>query len=335
MDIRMKSTHYFKVLALCLLCCALCCEAKAQSLNAYKWQTLNCVGEPIARHEAAFVEANGKFYLLGGRRIQNVSIFNPKTNTWESGAKPPIELHHFEGFSYKGNIYVVGAHTGKYPREKSLKQTYLYQPATDKWVEGFEMPENRVRASHTAKVYKNKLYIAGGIVDGHWEGHVKWFDCYDFATGKWSTLPDIPRYRDHASSVIINNKLYLIGGRVSSGAIGKVFELTEPMVDVYDFKTGKWETLKEQLKYPRAGATAVAMGNKIIIAGGESMSQKLAHNEVECYDTQTGEWSVLPPLNNGRHGTQIILYKKKLYIASGSGNRGGKPELTSIERFSK
>lgn len=310
-------------------------ETSAQNFKNYQWETLTCIGEPVQRHEAAFIEANGNFYLMGGRRIQEVSIFNPRTNTWTSGAKPPIELHHFEGFSYKGNIYAVGVQSGKYPHETSLKETYIYKPATDQWEKSFDMPEGRVRASTSANVYKNKLYIACGIIDGHWEGHVKWFDCYDFKTGKWEQLPDAPRFRDHACSVICNDKLYLLGGRVTSGSIKKVFELTVPEVDVFDFKTGTWSTLDEPVPTQRAGCTAMCIGDKIIFTGGESSKQDLAHNDVECLDTKTGKWSKLPSLNTGRHGTQLIWHKKNLYIASGCGKRGGNPELKTIERFSK
>ena len=308
---------------------------QAQSFKDYSWETLKCVGEPVARHEAAFIEADGKFYLMGGRRIQEVSIFNPKTNTWTSGAKPPIELHHFEGFSYKGNIYAVGVQSGKYPREKSLSETYMYSPKSDTWTVGFNMPTDRVRGSTSANVYKDKLYIAGGIIDGHWDGHVKWFDCYDFKTGKWEILPDVPRSRDHACSVICNDKLYLLGGRVTSGSIKKVFDLTVAEVDVYDFKTRTWSTLDKPVPTQRAGCTAICIKDKILFTSGESIDQKLAHNEVECLNTKTGEWTELPSLNTGRHGTQLIWYKKKLYIASGCGQMGGNPELSSIECFSK
>lgn len=309
-------------------------QAFSQSFEGYKWQTLSCSEEPIARHEAAFIEVGGKFYLVGGRRIQNISIFDPKINAWTKGAKPPVEIHHFQGFSYKKKIYVVGAHTGKYPHETPLASAYIYDPSKDSWEKGFAMPKNRVRASTTANVYKGKLYIAGGIIDGHWDGHVKWFDVYDFKTGTWEKLPDAPRARDHATSVICNDKLYLLGGRISSGKIKKVFELTIPEVDVFDFKTGKWSTMDKPVPTQRAGCMSVCVKNKIVFTGGESVSQKKAHNEVECLDTKTGEWSVLPPLNQGRHGTQIIHYKKKLYIASGCGKRGGNPELTTIESFS-
>ncbi|MGY6649599.1 Kelch repeat-containing protein [Wenyingzhuangia sp. IMCC45574] len=308
-------------------------KTSAQNLENCSWQTIETKNKPIPRHEAAFIEANGKFYLCGGRRIQNVSIFNPKKNTWTKGQKPPIELHHFEGVSYKKNIYVVGAFTGRYPHEKPVPNAYIYNTKKDKWVQSFEIPKDRQRGSAMVKIYNKKLYMICGIIDGHWDGHVNWFDVYDFKTKKWSKLPDAPRARDHAASVIIDDKLYLIGGRKSSGVIKKVFHLTVPEVDVFDFKTQKWSTLKKTVPTQRAGCMALAYGNKIIFAGGESVSQKLAHNQIECFDTKTQKWSTLQPLNRGRHGSQLILYKDKIYTASGSGNRGGSPELKTIEVF--
>ena len=134
---------------LLIICVGVCSGMKAiaQEFDGYQWETLKCKGEPAARHEAASIEAKGKFYLMGGCRIQEVSIFDPETNYWASGAKPPLELHHFQGFSYNGNIYVAGAMTGKYPHETALPYMYIYQPETDTWVKGPEIPADRLRGS--------------------------------------------------------------------------------------------------------------------------------------------------------------------------------------------
>jgi hypothetical protein len=64
---------------------------------------------------------------------------------------------------------------------------------------------------------------------------------------------------------------------------------------------------------------------------GESNTQQPAHAEVEVLDTRTGTWSNLPNLIKGRHGTGVVYYKGKIYVAAGSANRGGGPELSDIE----
>ncbi|MFC1760548.1 family 16 glycoside hydrolase [Planctomycetota bacterium] len=128
-------------------------------LTTYQWNMMETTGKPVARHEAAFVECKGKFYLMGGRRIQEVSIFDPAIQTWTSGAKPPIELHHFQGFAYQGKIVVVGVQTGRYPKEPSVDKAYVYDPDTDSWSEGFNMPEgSRARIYDSQCVPGQALY---------------------------------------------------------------------------------------------------------------------------------------------------------------------------------
>ncbi len=45
------------------------------------------------------------------------------------------------------------------------------------------------------------------------------------------------------------------------------------------------------------------------------------------------KWDVGIKLIQGRHGTQAVVYKKKVYIAAGSANKGGGPELNDMEMF--
>lgn len=273
--------------------------------------------------------------MLAGRGIKPINIFDPKTNSWDSGAKPPIELHHFQGVSYKGKIYVIGAMTGKYPYETPLENIYIYDPGKDSWSIGDKIPEARRRGSAGVVVVGHKAIVTCGIVDGHNSTHVAWTDEYDFKTGKWSVLKDAPRPRDHFAAAAYNGQVFCAGGRNSSYATGQTFELTIPYVDVYDIKSDTWSSMSEAQNIPtqRAGASVVFLGDDLIVIGGESGNIKTAHNDVEAFNLKTNTWRRLSPLNRGRHGTQAIVYKKAIYIAAGSGNRGGSPELDSIEKF--
>ncbi|MDO1445023.1 kelch repeat-containing protein [Rhodocytophaga aerolata] len=296
------------------------------------WKLVAMENEPEKRHENAFVRVGDSFYLVGGRNIKPVEAYNTKTRQWKKLATPPLEMHHFQAIEYKGEIVVAGAFTGGFPHETPIPKIQIYNPTTDKWREGAEIPENRRRGAAGVVVYQDKIYLVCGIIDGHYDGHVTWLDEYDPKTNKWRQLPDAPHARDHFQAAVVNNQLFVAGGRRSTHKTGHVLDLTVPEVDIFDFKTNTWKTLPAAQNIPtqRAGTAAVTLGKQVLIIGGES-PQKLAHNQTEAFDFKTNTWQTLAPLQTGRHGTQAILYQNKVFVAAGSANQGGGPELNTME----
>ncbi len=300
------------------------------------WQTIATSDQstPVARHEAAFVEAGGKFYLIGGRGMKPVNIYDPISNTWTSGSTPPIEIHHFQPIVWKGNIYVLGALTGKYPGETPIPNILIYYPKEDRWETGPQIPENRNRGAAGIVLHKQKLYFICGIKDGHRGDHKQWLDVYDLKKKTWQQLPDAPRARDHFQAIEAKGNIYLLGGRRTSTE-GIPFGGTETAVDVYNIKSQSWTVLPNPLPTARAGNYAVLTGKEIIVMGGESPAHEHAHRETEALHIETNTWQTLAPMIQGRHGTGAILHNNRIYVASGSGNRGGGPELTSMEYFTR
>ncbi len=306
-----------------------------QATASGSWQTLTAsAGSPIGREENAYVQAGDKFYLIGGRGIKAVQVYDPTAKTWVNKANVPTELHHFQAVTVNGLIYVVGAFTGSYPRETPVAQVYIYNPVTDKWINGPTVPQARRRGSAGVVAYNNKIYLISGIQDGHWSGWVNWFDEYDPTTNTWKTLPNTPRARDHFHAAVIGTKLYVAGGRRSSASTGQTFALTVPEVDVYDFTTGTWSTLpaSSNLPTPRAGAGTIAFGNELVVIGGESQLPA-GHKETEALNVKSNTWRRLADLKQGRHGTQAIENNNGIYIVTGAGNQGGSPLLSSQEAY--
>ena len=304
--------------------------AIAQERTAPHWRQQGAATAPNARHENGFVAVAARLYLIGGRGERPLEIYDPATNTWTQGARPPMELHHMQAIDYQGKLLVIGALTGRFPEESPLSHVLVYDPAADRWSEGAHIPAHRRRGASGVVLHDGVVYLVGGNRRGHNSGYVAWLDAFDPATGKWTELPDAPHARDHFHAAVIDGKLYAAGGRRSAHDTGNGMSHTVGAVDVYDIRTGRWSTSSAPLPTPRAGAASAVVDGRLLVIGGESVRQQAAHAEVEAYDPATGTWQALAPLPVGRHGTQATSHAGVLYIAAGSGNRGGGPELADL-----
>ena len=293
-----------------LLCLTAVSFAQELALDTYKWTMIDTQGEVKGRHEDSFIEYKNKFYLMGGRGINPVNVFDPSTNTWETKGNSPMEIHHFQAVVYKDVIYLMGAMTGRYPKEIPLTNIWKYYPETDKWEEGDEIPVDRRRGGAGTVVYKDKIYMACGIDYGHTSGTNNNFDCYDPNTGEWKTLTKAPNIRDHFPAIVVNDKMYCVGGRNTSfhteKNFGAFFDATMPYVDVYDFEKETWYTMDEKIPFPTAAGGLVNINNNLIYIGGEG-SRKQAFNNTQCLDLSTGKWTQLAHLTIGRHGSGAIV----------------------------
>ncbi len=304
-------------------------------LDDQGWHTIDAIGQPTPRHEAGLVAVAGKLYLLGGRRINPVNIFDTKDSSWSTGTVTPIELHHFQPVVFQEKIYIVGAMTGQWPNEVPVDRVIVYDPRSDQFEFSHSIPENRLRGASGAVVYQDKIYLVGGIVDGHNGKYQPWLDEYDPKTGNWRALADAPNARDHFQAAVIEDKLYAVAGRRSSHATQQDIELTVEQTNIFDFKSEQWQPViaEQNIPTPRAGNMVIAWNGRLLVSGGESSKQQLAHNELELFDPVANQWESLAAMNSGRHGTGLAVIDDVLYVASGCAEQGGTPELTSIEKF--
>lgn len=298
--------------------------------GAAQWTTVAAQGDLQARHESSAALLGNRMYVLGGRGERAMQFLDLDTSTWHPAASPTLEVHHAQAVAHDGKLYIIGGFTGGFPDEQSLGHVLVYDPARDTWSQGAEIPMERRRGAAGVAVIDGVAYVIGGNTKGHNAGYVPWLDSLDLTRGTWTRLADAPHARDHFHAAVVDGRLYVAGGRQSSHNSGEAFSKTVLPVDVYDPAQRQWIDSDIRLPTARAGSTSVALNGQLVVLGGESASQTAAHAEVEALDASTRTWSTLPPLPRGRHGTQAVTRDGKLYVAAGSGNRGGGPELSDV-----
>lgn len=317
---------------LTLVIATFACDDPVHAQLEGSWESVETQGEATPRHENAFVDVDGSFYLIGGRGERPVDVYDPETNTWTTGAAAPMEIHHFQAVEYDGKVYVVGAWTGGFPAEEGIDHVLIYDPAADQWTTGPEIPEDRRRGAAGAVVYNDQIYVVAGNRGGHGPHAtaVGWLDRFDPQEGTWEELPSAPRGRDHFQATVVDGKLYAAAGRTSD--VEGFIDSTIAEVDVYDFASETWTTLSgSPIPTERAGTAAVAVGDYVVVTGGEGFGQ--TWGQTEALNTTSGTWQLIGTNVQSRHGTQMIHYDGKLWIAGGSGGQGGGPELVALEVF--
>jgi N-acetylneuraminic acid mutarotase len=256
----------------------------------------------------SYVQAGGKFYLAGGGTAHQV--YDPQANSWANVAPLPQALDHIQGAVVGGKIYYIGGLTA-WP-SPHVSTVYIYDPQTNSFTQGAPMPAGRGRGAGGVAVYQGKIYYAGGLNNG---SAVSWFDVYDPQANTWTQLPNMPRVRDHFHAAVVGGKFYAIGGRNTA------INATTTANDAFDFSTGTWAQGLAPLPTARGGFAAAALGNEVLIIGGEGGGSTFS--TVEAYNTQTNSWRTLAPMPTARHGIQAAECNGGVYIAAGGKTQGG------------
>jgi hypothetical protein len=233
---------------------------------------------PVTMHHFQPVVYDGKIYIVGaltgsGRGeppLPDVYIYDPAADRWEKG--PAIPADRLRGGSgavvHDGLIYLVAGHQLGH---SSGHVAWLdsFNPRTGEWRKLADAP--RPRDHFQAVVLDGKMYAPGGRRSAAATGHaldltIPEVDVYDFASGRWSTLPataNLPTQRAGAATVVLNGTIIVLGGESAAD-----FRMhTE--VEALDLRTMRWTPLAP-LIHGRHGTGAIVHEGKIYVAAGST-----------------------------------------------------------------
>ena len=193
--------------------------------------------------------------------LPNVEIYDPATDSWETGIPMPNARMGHAAAVVGGKIYVMG---GAYGAQTSTATVDEFDPATGTWATKAPMPNDRV--FHCAGAVDGKIYVVGGCRSG-WnvnDADVTDVDVYDPATDTWTKKGKMRSPRAMAAAAVVNGKIYVFGGIVGSLAGSPV-----STADMYDPATDTWKPIAGLVA--RACSGVCAVDNKIYLMGSGSM----------------------------------------------------------------
>lgn len=338
----------FKLLRLCLAA-LLAASFFVSAAYAQKWVKL--ASFPEAAEEVYGIASGGKLYVFGGLGPRwtprgMVYEYDPANNQWTKKKPMALASHHVALAESNGKIYVMGGfvlpQSGP-PAWVPINNAWEYDPANDSWKALAPMPTKR--GSPVAAAAGGKIYVIGGASThpGSKETAVHprrphrslgTNEVYDPVTDTWAARSDMPTARNHAAVGVVNNKIYIIGGRVGAAFMTTPASATD-LVEEYDPATNQWGPLKTSMPTARSAMSWGTYGGKIYVAGGEMRDQKIwgVFNLVEAFDPAANTWTTLPPIPVPRHGHAGDFLGNRLHVVSGDVQSlgGAKPDDVQIE----
>ena len=270
------------------------------SFNPGKISWTSKASDPIKREEAVSFVSGGKLYAVGGytdtkyHATTRVDVYNPATNSWSRKKDAPYKVTHAGTAidTSNGNVWLVGGFIGNFPSPQGTKAVWKYNPGSDSWTKGPDLPESR--GSGGAQIVDHKLYYLGGAnANRHGDSGKCWVLDLNNTSAGWKSFTSIPKARNHFGYATVNNKIYVFGGQNELEKKG----VTLSSGYVYDPANNKWSGIAAMPRpYSHFSFTVgVYKGRYILMAGGEN-PHNTAKDYVQAYDTVTNKWATLTHL---------------------------------------
>ena len=327
----------------------------AQKIETDSWQELPNM--PVEKWEAATIVVDGKIFILGGygagvRSSKICHIFDPADHSWIRIQDLPSAISHVNPVLDGRKIWFAGGFKDGY-KDHVVAEVWNYDIDLDgpglkgRFTAGPLLPGKR--GGGGLALVGRQLHFIGGITEDrdtdafeHW---VLDLDEYEQGTGQWrDTGAPIPEPRNQFSTVVFDNKIYLIGGQLHHDSC----QLDQNRVDIYDPETNSWSdgpVLPKGHSHSEGG-TFVHDG-KIFLVGGHTTPgnpRKKKEDEggrkaIEA-DILTlahgGEWELFGKLPMPLSSPAARIVDGRFYVLGGSLNGGSvHPQVwvTHADRF--
>lgn len=234
---------------------------------------------------------------VGAEKPKAKAAAGAKADTNASLPPLPAPIASFGAAVSEGWLYVYSGHTGTaHAHSKdnlSAHFSRLKLAGGTAW-ETLPMPQPLQGLPLVA--HGGMLYRVGGLDARNAAGEeddlhsVDVFARFDPATNKWESLPSLPEPRSSHDAVVIDGKLYVVGGWKLTGSDDGEWLTTAWVYDL-DKADATWQAIPSPPFQRRALALASLEGRLIVLGGMDS--ENSVTGRVDAFDPATGKWSQL------------------------------------------
>ena len=223
-----------------------------------------------------------------------VVCYSPSKDTWNT--LPACDVRRFGLGQVRGKLVTVGGR--KKSHNQVTKKVYAFDEVTHSWKQSIP-PMPTARHSPAVLSHHSTLTVAGGYTE---HSHTSVVEVFRDETSQWHTTEPLPFHWCDPSSLLINNRWYLLGGEAkkedySNRAVcahvdlllQKALPRDQASTDRDSTNTSAWEVLPNTPHYTPAAAT---FGASLLAVGG-STTNKFPLNPqaaVHVYSPCTNAW---------------------------------------------
>jgi len=283
---------------------------------------------PAARaFHTGVVSKLGIMYVFGGTNMSDLNdtyAYDIGANSWgtvrSSGSAPAARCMHSAVFDdVSGAMFVYGGSSGS-------RGTTAYSVAKHSWTEFPPNGEVGRREGHSA-VFVNatkRMWVFGGRrlethgPRGTWMVWLNNLYSYDPTANEWAALRNsgkVPARRAFHTAVLdpSSSSIYVFGGfdaeRDEDPVFGDFYR--------YDLATNQWSELPSSSPRYHHAAAFDTSAQKMYVAGGLDANRSVL-SDVQVYDVQSQQWTVLMADGPQRWGHSMVLKDQHLFVFGGA-----------------
>ena len=235
-------------------------------------------------------------WALTGALLALVGVAGAGTGTtppgdWSAGADDLVAVYAAASAVVDGKLYVFGGKDG-FPFGSTMYADLNDNGTYDAGIDTL-LTEGR----------------PAEILDGVLISYFSNVRIYNPASDSWTAGTPMPTPRAHATAVVVDGLIYVIGGAAG-------FSTFYSIVEIYDPATDSW-TSGDSMPTARDAAAAAYLDGKIYVIGGRQSQYTAWISTVEVYDIAGESWSTGPSLPQPIRDASAFVSGAKIYVPGG------------------